>query len=144
MAQNAAMAYKNNSIQTASPAELTLMLYEGAIKFCNIALGAIEKKDIPKAHTNIMKAEKIILEFRSTLDFKYPVAKDFDRVYDYIYRRLIDANIKKDPEILTEALKYIREMRDTWKEVMANSKPKTGNTSIRFVVEQTEKEAVNS
>lgn len=122
MTQNMTLAYKNNSIQTASPAELTLMLYDGAIKFCNIALGAIENGDIQKANTNIIKAEKIITEFRATLDFKYPVAKDFELVYDYIYRRLIDANIHKDAEALTEALKYIREMRDTWKEVMRLSR----------------------
>lgn len=118
MAINAAMAYKNNAIQTASPAELTLMLYEGAIKFSNIAVMAIENGDIKKAHDNIIKVENIILEFRSTLDHKYPVWEDFDRVYDYIYRRLVEANIKKDKEILEEALGYIREMRDTWKEVM--------------------------
>ncbi|MBQ3913483.1 MAG: flagellar export chaperone FliS [Lachnospiraceae bacterium] len=118
MTQNMTLAYKNNSIQTASPAELTLMLYDGAIKFCNIALGAIENGDVQKANTNIIKAEKIITEFRATLDFKYPVAKDFELVYDYIYRRLVEANIHKDAEVLTEALSYIREMRDTWKEVM--------------------------
>ena len=124
MAFNAASAYKNNSIQTASPAELTLMLYEGAIKFCNIALMALEKEDLEKAHVNIVKAQKIIVEFRSTLDFKYPGAKDFDLVYDYIYRRLVDANLKKDASILEEALKYIREMRDAWKEVMKAAKTK--------------------
>lgn len=118
MTQNMTLAYKNNTIQTASPAELTLMLYDGAIKFCNIALGAIEKNDVEKANTNIVKAEKIITEFRCTLDFKYPVAKDFDLVYDYIYRRLVEANIHKDAAVLEDALKYIREMRDTWKEVM--------------------------
>lgn len=114
----AAAAYQNNSIQTASPADLTLMLYEGAIKFCNMALDGLQNGDKEKANNNIIKAEKIIVEFRATLDFKYPVAKDFDVVYDYIYRRLIEANIKKDADILKEALKYIREMRDTWKEVM--------------------------
>lgn len=126
--------YKSNSIQTASPAELTLMLYDGAIKFCNIAIGALEKDDIQKANTNIIKAEKIIVEFRATLDFKYPVAKDFDLVYDYIYRRLVEANIKKDTEILTDALKYIREMRDTWKEVMRLNRASTGSTPIQYVM----------
>ncbi len=115
---NAAMKYRNSSIQTASKAELTLMLYEGAIKFCNIALQGIEEKDIEKAHNNIIKAQNIITEFRATLDFKYPVAKDFDLVYDYIYRKLVEANLKKDADALNEALKYTREMRDTWKEVM--------------------------
>ena len=118
MAQNPAQLYGNSKIQTATPAELTLMLYDGAIKFCNIALIALEKNDIQKAHTNIVKAQNIILEFICTLDHKYEVAKDFEIVFDYIHRRLIEANIKKDPEILEEALGYIREMRDTWKEVM--------------------------
>ncbi|SHO48753.1 flagellar export chaperone FliS [Anaerocolumna xylanovorans] len=122
MAINAAMTYQNNAIQTASPAELTLMLYEGAIKFANIAMMAIENGDIEKVHLNIVKTENIIMELRYTLDHKYPVAKDFEQVYDYIYRRLVDANVKKEKEILEEALGYIREMRDTWKEVMKLSK----------------------
>lgn len=118
MDQNKMSAYQRNAILTASPAELTLMLYEGAIKFCNIAKMAIEKGDVPKAHDNIKRAEDIITEFRVTLDRKYPVWEDFERVYDYIYRKLVDANMHKSIDELDEALKYIREMRDTWKEVM--------------------------
>ena len=113
---NIAAAYQGIKVNTASPAELTLMLYEGAIKFCNKAIYAIEDKNISKANENLLKAQKIIMEFRGTLDFKYPVAKDFELIYDYIYRRLVEANIKKD------ALKYIRDMRDTWKEVMRTNK----------------------
>lgn len=114
----AAQLYQKNSVQTASPAKLTLMLYDGAVKFCNIALEGIEEGDIEKAHKNIIKAENIIVEFRATLDMKYPVAKDFDVVYDYVYRRLVEANMKKDKEILEEALEHIKTMRETWKEVM--------------------------
>ena len=114
-------AYNNSKVLTASPAELTLMLYDGAIKFANTALVAIEKHDIEKAHNNIMKTERIIIEFQSTLDHKYPVAKDFDAVYTYLIQRLRDANLKKDPEILEEVLKHLRTMRDTWKEVMART-----------------------
>lgn len=115
---NAYAQYNNSKVLTASPAELTLMLYDGAIKFCNVAEQAIEQKDIQKAHTNIVKAQKIVDYLRQTLDMKYPVAKDFDNVYDYIYRRLVEANMKKDKEIMEEALKHIKTMRDTWKEVM--------------------------
>lgn len=111
-------AYAQNKVMTASPAELTLMLYEGAIKFCNIAVVAIEQKDYAKANTNIQKAERIIGEFQATLNFKYAVAKDFDNVYRYLMERLIRANMKKDTEILEEVLKHLRAMRDTWKEVM--------------------------
>lgn len=115
-------AYANNKVMTASPGELTLMLYEGAIKFCNIAIAAIEEKDIEKAHKNIVKVENIIEEFQSTLNRKYPVAKDFEEVYSYLMRRLKEANIKKDKEILEEVLKHLRTMRDAWKEVMRLSK----------------------
>lgn len=117
-AQNAYAQYQNNKIMSASPAELTLMLYEGAIKFCNIAIAGIEQHDIQKAHTNIIKVQRIIDEFRMTLDMKYPVAQDFDRVYEYLMRRLQEANIKKDKEILEEVNDHLHSMRDTWKEVM--------------------------
>lgn len=114
--------YANNKIMTASPAQLTLMLYDGAIKFCNLAIIGIEQKDINKAHTNIRKVENIIQEFRSSLNFKYPVAQDFENVYKYIYDRLVEANIRKDKEILEEVLKHLRTMRNTWEEVMKNAK----------------------
>ena len=107
-------AYANNKIMTASPAELTLMLYEGAIKFANLAIEAIDANDIQKAHNNIMKVQRIIEEFQSTLDHKYPV----DEVYNYLLMRLREANIKKDKDIMEEVLKHLRTMRDTWKEVM--------------------------
>lgn len=119
IAQQGYGAYANNKIMTASPAELTLMLYDGAIKFCNIAIVGIEQKDIEKAHTNIVKVQRIIEEFQATLNPKYEVSKDFDNVYAYLLQRLLEANIKKDKEILEEVLKHLRTMRDTWKEVMA-------------------------
>ena len=111
-------AYANNRIMTATPGELTLMLYEGAIKFCNIAVEAMKKKELEKAHVNIIKAENIIMEFQATLKHEYPVSKDFDQVYSYLMKRLVDANVKKDPEVLEEVLEHLRTMRDTWKEVM--------------------------
>ena len=114
--------YNRSRILTASPAELTLLLYDGAIKFCNLAIVAIEKKDIPAAHTNIVKVEKIVEEFRSTLNRDYTVAEDFDRVYCYLLRRLQDANVKKDIDIINEILEHLRSMRDTWKQVMQQTK----------------------
>ena len=121
---NAYAQYKNSKVLTASPAELTLMLYEGAIKFCNIAIAAIEQKDVEKAHKNIQKTQKIIEHFRITLDMKYPVAQDFDRVYEYLLRRLVEANVKKDKKILEEVSEHLHSMRDTWKEVMRINREK--------------------
>ncbi len=121
---NAYAQYNNSKILTASPAELTLMLYDGAIKFCNIAEMAIENKDIPKAHNNIVKVQNIIDYLRKTLDMKYPVAEDFERIYLYLSRRLVEANVKKDKAILEEVNMHLRAVRDNWKEIMRINKVK--------------------
>lgn len=129
MVKNAAQAYASRKVETASPAELVLMLYDGAIKFCNLAMDGIEKKDYEKANTNIQKARNIIVELQTTLDHRYEIAKDFEIVYDYIFNKLIDANMKKDPDILNEALSEIRDMRDNWKIVMKTAKQPKSKTS---------------
>ena len=129
MMNNGYDQYLRSKVMTASKAELTLMLYDGAIKFCNIAIAAIEKDDFPKANENLKKAEAIVEEFMATLDFKYPVAKDFNNVYVYIHQRLIQANLKKDTEIIEEVLGHLREMRDAWKEVMRMTAQKKGAAS---------------
>ncbi len=117
--QRAAYAqYKNQKVNAASGPELTLMLYDGTIKFLNIASYAIEKKDIQKAHNNIMKTERIIDYLRNTLDMKYPVAQDFENMYSYIARRLVEANISKDKEIVEEICGHMHAIRDNWVEVM--------------------------
>lgn len=121
---NAYSQYNNNKILTASPAELTLMLYEGAIKFCNISISAVENSDIQKAHANIVKVQKIIDYLRQTLDMKYAVAKDFDNIYSYLAKRLVEANVKKDKEILEEVNMHLHSVRDTWKEVMRINREK--------------------
>ena len=118
MTGNPYAQYNQNKILTASPAELTLMLYDGAIKFCNIAIMGVEQNDIQKAHNNIMKVQKIIEEFQITLNFKYEIANDFNNVYNYLMKRLREANMTKDKAILEEVLEHLHTMRDTWKEVM--------------------------
>lgn len=125
-APNAYTQYNNSRIMTASPAELTLMLYEGAIKFCNIAITAVENGDIQKAHINIVKVERIIDYLRQTLDMKYAVAQDFERIYSYLGQRLVEGNLKKDKEILEEVCMHLRSVRDTWKEVMRANQTKGG------------------
>ncbi len=117
-APNAFSQYANTKAATAKPAELTLMLYDGAIKFCNIAEGALEAHDNVKAHENIMKVQKIIAYLQATLDMKYEVAKDFDRMYNYIDSRLVEANIHKDIDVLKEVNEHLHSIRDTWIEVM--------------------------
>ena len=119
MAINAQMdQYTRNRILTASPAELTLMLYDGAIKFCNIAMLGIEQGSIQKAHDNIMKVQRIIEEFQITLNFDYAIANDYNNVYNYLIKRLREANMTKDKAILEEVSAHLHTLRDAWKEVM--------------------------
>ncbi len=114
--------YANNKVLSASGPELTLMLYEGAIKFCNRAENAVEKKDIQDAHNNIRKVQNIVVYLRETLDMKYATAQDFDNIYAYLERRLVEANIRKDIEILKEVNKHLHSVRDTWIGVMKANK----------------------
>ncbi len=114
--------YQANSVQTASPEELTLMLYNGAIKFCNRAKDAMDKKDIPLTNYNIQKAQAIINEFRVTLDRNYPIAEEMDRLYEFVEHRLVEANIKKDPTKLDDALDIIKQFRDTWAEAIKSKR----------------------
>ena len=110
--------HKTNVIMTASKEELTLMLYEGAIKFVNQAIIAIENKDPSKAHDLIVKAENIVMEFRVTLKPEFDISTQLDQLYVYMYDRLFEANIKKDVAMLEEVRDLLRDFRDTWKEAM--------------------------
>ena len=111
-----------DSVLSATKEELTLMLFEGGIRFLNQALIAIEKKDFAKANSAILRAEDIVREFQITLDHQYPISKQLDSLYDYMHRRLVEGNMTKDAEIINEILGMFREFRDTWKEAMKLAK----------------------
>lgn len=118
MKNNPYSKIKENAIYTATPEELTLMLYEGALKFANQAVVFIEKKDFYNANIRIQKVKDIIKEFKYTLDMKYDISQQLVQIYDYILRRLTEANMKKDLSIMEEVTKLLRQLRDTWKEAM--------------------------
>lgn len=118
MLSNQVQKYQSNAIMTASPNELTLMLYNGAIKFCNIALEAIERKDMQTTHNNIVKAQNIIQELYATLNDGYPISAELKPLYEYIHYLLVEANIHKAPEKLLEAKQLIEQFRDLWREVI--------------------------
>lgn len=111
-------AYKQNSVTTASPGELTLMLYNGCLKFLTRAKKAIEEKNIEEKNINIQKAQAIISELMSTLNTDLEVSKQMIPLYDYMNRRLMEANINNDSTIITEVEGLVTEFRDTWKEVI--------------------------
>lgn len=118
LAQQQYQKYQQNAVLTASPAKLTLMLYNGAIKFCDQAVEAIKRKDMAESHQCNMKAQKIILELRITLDSKFQYAEDMNRLYLYITELLVQGNVHKDCEKILEARELIVEFRDTWLKVM--------------------------
>lgn len=115
-------AYKQNSVTTASPGELTLMLYNGCLKFLNRAKQAIDGKNIEERNHNIQRAQAIIAEFMSTLNMDIEISKEMLPLYEYMYRRLTDANIKNDPAIIEEVEGLVTEFRDTWKEVLKTTR----------------------
>lgn len=114
--------YQQNSIMTASPEELTLMLYNGAIKFINLGKLHIENKEIEKANNAIKRAQDIIAELNNTLDMNYEISHNLGSIYTFILEKLLDANIKKDISFLDEVLPLIEEIRDTWKEAMKEAR----------------------
>ncbi|MED2970967.1 flagellar export chaperone FliS [Fictibacillus sp. B-59209] len=115
---NPYQSYQNNSVQTASPGELTLMLYNGCLKFITQAKQAIQNKNLQEKNTNCLKAQKIIQELMVTLNMDAPVSQTLMPMYDYLNRRLIEANIQGSVEILDEVESFVAEFRDTWKEVI--------------------------
>lgn len=123
-ANNAYNAYKNNSVNYASKEQLLLMLVDGAVKYAKIARQAILEKDITKSHSNLIRTQDIFYELMATLDVRQ--AGDWGQqlmnIYDFIVRRLTDANIKKDINIIDEVLPIIEDIRDTWNEAYKMSK----------------------
>ena len=114
--------YASNKVFSASKEELVLMLYDGGLKFANKAIIYIEKEEIEEAGEAIVRVQNIIREFQVTLDRQYEISHELYNIYDYLYRRLVQANIKKDKEILIEVRDHIRTLRDTWKEAMVIAK----------------------
>ena len=120
--KNPYQTYSNNAVTTASPGELTLMLYNGCLKFINQAKQAITDQNIEVKNTSIQKAQAIIQELMVTLNMDMAVSENLLSLYDYLNRRLIEANIKSDTAILEEVEGFVAEFRDTWKEVIQKNR----------------------
>lgn len=115
---NAYNVYKQNSVTTASPGELTLMLYNGSIKFLGKVKVAIEEKNIQDKNYNIQRSQAIIAELMSTLNMDYEISEQMLPLYEYMNRRLFEANIHNDIAIIEEVEGLMTEFRNTWKEVI--------------------------
>ncbi len=119
--------YQQNAILNASPEQLLLMLYNGAVRFINQACSCLDKKDISGTNNAIIRAQDIIIHLRDALDLNYEIAKPLSSLYEYMYHRLVEANIKKDKLILLEILKIIEDLRNTWAEAIKISQQNKPN-----------------
>lgn len=115
---NPYQVYQQQSVMTAAPGDLTLMLYNGCLKFMGRAALAMEKKDIAGVNEALLRAQDILAELMSTLDMQYEVANNLFALYDFIYTTLVQANIKKDPQLLKQCVALVTELRDTWAEAV--------------------------
>jgi flagellar protein FliS len=126
--------YRQQQVNTATPDKLLIMLYDGAIRFCSQAKMAIENKQFEQSHVNLTKAQNIIVEFMTTLNMDYEISQNLYSLYDYLYNRLVEANIKKDTAIIDEVVGFLTDLRKTWAEAAAKLKaengPLTGGVSL--------------
>ncbi|MBQ7515017.1 MAG: flagellar export chaperone FliS [Schwartzia sp.] len=123
---NAAEAYKRQQILTATPEQLTLMLYNGALRFMTEGREALEKKNYEEANTALQKAQNIIIEFRVTLKMEYEISHQLLPLYNYVYDRLVEANLKSDVTKVDEAKMIISELRDAWAQAMVKARKERG------------------
>lgn len=108
--------YRQSSVQTSTPGQLLLMLYDGAIRFVRAGIDSLQKKDLQKANLNLGKSQSIVNELLSTLDRSYAVSEGLASLYEYINHLLIESNVKKTVAPAEEALGYLMDLRETFAE----------------------------
>ncbi|MFD1849017.1 flagellar export chaperone FliS [Oceanobacillus bengalensis] len=114
--------YQNNAVNTASGGELTLMLYNGCMKFIKQAMKDLNDNNYEAKNKNIQKAQNIIQELMLTLDTKVEISQQMLPLYEYMHFQLKEANIKNDRALLEEVLSFVTEFRDSWKQVILQSR----------------------
>ena len=132
MNQDPSGGYLETKVFTASREQLLLMLFDGAIAFSEQAKVKIEEKDIEGSYHLLLRAQRILLELVSALDRK--IGEDLYRnlvgLYLFCYRKLVEANIKKDLALVDDALRILSHLRDTWREAVAKAREETGGEPL--------------
>lgn len=119
---NPAEAYKRQQVLTATPEMLTLMLYNGALKFMTEGQEAMNRQDFESANNSLQKAQRIITEFRLTLKMEYEISHQLLPLYNYVYDRLVEGNLKTDTSKIEEAKVIITGLRDAWAQAMVKAR----------------------
>jgi len=122
--------YKAASVQTLTPGELVVLMYEEAAASVNRAVFFINGKKLSSAHESIMRAEKIVLYLAEILDFRYPISSELSSLYEYIHSLLVDANIRKDAKALSEAARVLTELKETWRQADASGRQNRVSTEV--------------
>lgn len=139
MANNPYEKYKNTQIETAAQEDLVLMLYKGAIKFINQAKHGLEDNDYEAVNNYLNRVQAIIHELMATLDMDAggEIAENLEALYDYMNRRLIEANVNKEAGPMDEVLDMFKELRDTWKKAMKKFKQQKAENKSQSIQPQT-------
>ncbi len=127
-----AKTYKAQQIQTASQEQILIMLYDGAIRFLNTAKAGIAEGDVEKFNGNIIKAQRILMEFMTTLDMDVggEMAKNLFQLYEYLHYRLVQANLQKDVTMVDEVLEHLRELKKTWEEAIGLTRQESTQSDL--------------
>lgn len=113
--------YQQSTVQTATPAQLIILLYDGAIKFIRLGVEGIQTRKYDSANRNLVKAQAVIHELVAALDFKYPIANNLAQIYEYMIYQLIQSNLKKNAQLAIEVMDYLIELKDAWREASKQS-----------------------
>lgn len=126
--------YQQNQVQTVAPEKLVTMLYEGAIRFLAQGEASCRQEKVEETHQLLVKAQAILVELMSNVNRESgDIGESLYLLYDYLYRRLIEANLKKDPEIIIEVKELIKELRDAWVEAVAKKNGPASGTGPQLV-----------
>jgi flagellar protein FliS len=110
--------YKSTQVETAPKKKLLLMLYDGAIRFLKLGSIAIDNRNYQEANKKLIRTQDILMELMNTLNFDAgEIAYSLYQIYDFMYVRIIDANIHKDKELLVDVIRMLQELRDTWDQI---------------------------
>lgn len=127
MQVNPYQKYRQTQVNTATPQELILMLYDAGIKVLLEAKKTVEEKNIEQTHFSLTKGQEILQELQASLNEQAgEIAGQLGLLYDYMHRRLMAANLQKDGEIIDEVLGYFRDLRAVWQEAMRIAKTDRG------------------
>jgi flagellar secretion chaperone FliS len=127
--------YLKEQLETASPEQLLLLLYDGAIRFLRIARKAMENQEWEKSHQHLIKTQNILVELMTSLDMEIggDVARNLYRLYDYYIWSLVQANIHREVCRVDEILEHLKNLKQTWEQaIILTAQDMTGNGTDRL------------